>query len=60
MADEKDIKAEELTDEQADEVAGGGPIASKPYRCKNYPYCEEMVRFRGTFCEKCRAKMRGN
>ena len=61
MADEKDIKAEELTDEQADEVSGGGEaITRKIYNCFNYPRCREKVHSRGDICEKCMAKRKGN
>ena len=51
MEDKKEIKAEELTDEQANEVSGGWiiPVA---YKCANRD-CYNKVYHKGAYCETC-------
>ena len=58
MSDDKQIKTEELSDEQMNEAAGGGPTAgdptNKPKKCAN-PNCSTMLPYNypSDLCQKC-------
>ncbi len=61
MANEKKIKAEELSDEQMNEAAGGssptaGDPSNKPRKCAN-PNCSRILPagYIGDLCIKCKA-----
>jgi len=61
MANEKKIKAEELSDEQMNEAAGGsaptaGDPSKKPRKCAN-PNCDTMLfyDYPDKYCNKCKS-----
>ena len=66
MSDEKKIKAEELSDEQLNEAAGGsaptsGDPTKKPKKCAN-PNCDTMLPYDypDTYCNNCKSAGSGN
>ena len=65
MANEKKIKAEELSDEQMNEAAGGssptaGDPSNKPRKCAN-PDCNRILAasYIGDLCIKCKTGQAG-